>query len=86
MSRFSFRAHLRSAMTLILLVLLGLATPGCSWIQKNWTRKLEGDAEFPEWSQSMSGSARPKSSEAKPSGLLFDKRSQEIEKNLGGNF
>ncbi|WP_425617468.1 hypothetical protein NA78x_001146 [Anatilimnocola sp. NA78] len=58
--------------------LLGTAS-GCQWFEK-WR-----GPGFAPGSTDMGG-MRGKNPDAKPSGFLYDKRSQEIEKNLGGNF
>ena len=68
-------------------VVLGLCVSGCGWLRR--LKTPVGEEAFPAWSESMGSSVRGKAvekKEAKPSGLLFDKRSEEIEKNLGGNF
>ncbi len=70
---------------LALALLVSTALQGCGWL--NRFKTPEGDEAFPAWSQSMGSSVRGSNKQdGKPSGLLFDKRSQEIEKNLGGNF
>ena len=72
---------------LFLFLLTGVSLSGCGWLSR-WKTPV-GEEAFPAWSQTMGTSARGKEGEkkeAKPSGLLFDKRSAEIEKNLGGNF
>jgi hypothetical protein len=67
-------------------VALGFCLSGCSWLKS--LKTTEEDPAFPGWSNKMSSGVRTqgKEKEAKPSGLLFDKRSQEIEKNLGGGY
>ena len=59
---------------------------GCAWLKSLNPTQSEGT--FPGWSESMSSSVRGADEKkgAKPSGLLFDERSKQIEKNLGGNF
>ncbi len=42
-------------------------------------------AGFPQWNQSLGG-MRGTSKEAKPSGFFTDRRSEQIEQNLGGDF
>ncbi|QDU27301.1 hypothetical protein ETAA8_23880 [Anatilimnocola aggregata] len=53
---------------------------GCQWYEK-----LKGPG-FSHWNDSFGGGMRGKDPDAKPSGLFTDRRSEEIEKNLGGNF
>ena len=60
-------------------VLLLFAGGGCAWFEQ-----LRGPG-FPGWEQNGS-SVRGKNSDAKPSGFLYDRRSQQIEQSLGGNF
>ncbi len=72
----------------ILALLLAFSSlfSGCAWLKSLNPTQSEGT--FPGWSESMSSSARGADEKkgAKPSGLLFDERSKQIEKNLGGNF
>jgi hypothetical protein len=70
---------------LLLAAVLGalVASAGCQWCQSKWDR-LKGDG-FPEWSDSM-GAARGNASDAQPSGYFTDRRSEQIEKSLGGGF
>lgn len=42
-------------------------------------------AGFPQWNQSLGG-MRGASKDAKPSGFFTDRRSEQIEQNLGGDF
>ena len=69
----------------VLLALVALHS-GCSWLKS--LKQTESDASFPAWSQNMGGSARGSQGkkESQSSGLLFDERSKEIEKNLGGGY
>jgi hypothetical protein len=71
---------------LLIALALGFCLSGCSWLKS--LKTTEEDPAFPGWSNKMSSGVRAqgKEKEAKPSGLLFDKRSQEIEKNLGGGY
>jgi hypothetical protein len=66
---------------LFLLVLATLlCAPGCAWYDS-----LRGDG-FQTWNQSLGSGMRGTDPAAKPSGFFTDKRSDEIEKNLGGGF
>jgi hypothetical protein len=66
---------------LLLLVLTALVcAPGCAWFEA-----LQGDG-FQNWNQSLGSGMRGNDPAAQPSGFFTDKRSEEIEKNLGGGF
>jgi hypothetical protein len=58
-------------------------TGGCAWFQQGM-ETLKGPG-FPGWEESGNG-IRAKNADAKPSGFFTDRRSEQIEKNLGGNF
>ena len=79
----SFQRRIQS---LGLIVVLCSSLTGCAWLKSLNPTQSEGT--FPGWSESMSSSVRGADDKkgAKPSGLLFDERSKQIEKNLGGNF
>jgi hypothetical protein len=62
----------------------GFACAGCQTPRQFWD-SLKGDG-FPEWNNAMGGGVRGKSSDAKPSGFFTDRRSEQIEQNLGGGF
>lgn len=51
----------------------------------HWTDKLKGEG-FPAWSESIGAGARGHDPAAKPSGFFTDRRSEQIERNLGGGF
>jgi hypothetical protein len=65
-------------------LLLCLAAAGCASPREYW-EALKGDG-FPEWSENMGATARGDTSKAKPSGFFTDRRSEQIEKHLGGGF
>lgn len=67
-------------LALAALVSLPFASTGCNWLD---SMKGEG---FPQWSDSIENSARAKNPDAKPSGFFTDRRSEQIEKSLGGGF
>ena len=69
------------------LALAALLLPlgGCTTTPREYWEALKGDG-FPEWNESMGVGARGDSKAAKPSGFFTDKRSEEIEKSLGGGF
>ena len=56
------------------------ASAGCHWIDT-----LKGDG-FPAWSDSIGAAARGHNPSAQPSGFFTDRRSEQIEQNLGGGF
>lgn len=58
--------------------------PGCQW-SRNYYESLKGEG-FPEWSESLGASRAKDSSAVKPSGFFTDRRSEQIEKSLGGGF
>ena len=70
--------------TLLTIVLLLMILSGCQSPRQFWD-SLKGDG-FPEWSGQMAGGMRGKSSDVKPSGFFTDRRSEQIEQNLGGGF
>ena len=55
---------------------------GCAWFDQTM-QKLKGPG-FPGWEDA--NGMRGKNSDVKPSGFFTDTRSEQIEKNLGGNF
>lgn len=70
------RQRLATAVLATWLAVVLLTANGCAWFQQ-----LKG----PGFGYDTSGGGmRGKNTDAKPSGFLFDKRSEEIEKNLGG--
>jgi hypothetical protein len=62
---------------------LALCCTGCAWFQQG-VETLKGPG-FAGWEESGNG-IRAKNSNAKASGFFTDRRSEQIEKNLGGNF
>ena len=65
---------------LLLIAIAALvALPGCTWFDS-----LRGDG-FQTWNQSL-GTGMRDADAANPSGYFTDKRSEEIEKSLGGGF
>ena len=61
------------------LLLLASGFAGCAWVEK-WKGDIPKD-----WSKT-GGSMRGNNPDAKPSGLFMDRRSEQIEKNLGGDY
>src|SRR6266436_2962884 len=59
-----------------------LFTAGCTTTPTQYWEKLKGDG-FPGWSEAMGGGVRG-SKDSKPSGYFTDRRSEQIEKDLGG--
>ena len=60
--------------------MLAAVSGGCQWREQ-----LKGDG-FPAWSESLGAGARGQDSDARPSGFFTDRRSEQIERNLGGGF
>jgi hypothetical protein len=67
------------------LLIAALAGAGCQSTPRQLWNSLKGDG-FPEWNAAMSGNVRGHSASAKPSGFFTDRRSEQIEQNLGGGF
>jgi len=65
-------------------IVLLLLSSGCQSPRQFWD-SLKGEG-FPEWSGQMAGGVRGKASDAQPSGFFTDRRSEQIEQNLGGGF
>lgn len=65
-----------------IVVVLAAATTGCTTTPQKFWDSLKGDG-FPGWSESMAGSVRG-DKDAKSSGFFTDRRSEQIEKDLGG--
>ncbi len=66
---------------LLLVAIAALAAvPGCTWVDS-----LRGDG-FQSWNQSLGSGMRgdDDADAANPSGFFTDRRSEEIEKSLGG--
>jgi hypothetical protein len=51
----------------------------------HWREQLKGHG-FPAWSESLGAGARGSNADARPSGFFTDRRSEQIERNLGGGF
>jgi hypothetical protein len=56
---------------------------GNPWSQ--WNETIKGNG-FPAWNSALGEGARGSNPEAKPSGFFTDRRSEQIEQNLGGGF
>ena len=63
----------------LLLASLLISGSGCAWLEQ-----YKGPG-FPGWEDSGT-TFRGKDPNAKPSGFLWDRRSEQIERSLGGNF
>jgi hypothetical protein len=75
---------LASRLLLPLTALVLLASAGCQTPQA-WFDSLKGDG-FPEWNDQLGSNVRGANAQAKPSGFFTDRRSEQIEQNLGGGF
>jgi hypothetical protein len=62
------------------LIAAALMVSGCSWVDP-----LRGEG-FQGWNSGMSSGLRGNTKASKGSGYFFDRRAEEIEKNLGGGF
>jgi hypothetical protein len=60
-----------------------LFVAGCSTTPRQFWESLKGDG-FPEWSEKMSSNVRAPAQANKPSGFFTDRRSEQIERDLGG--
>lgn len=58
---------------------------GCTTTPRQYWESLRGEG-FPEWSDKTAAGIRGNSAAAKPSGFFTDKRSDQIEQDLGGGF
>jgi len=58
---------------------------GCATTPSEYWQALKGEG-FPEWNENMAAGSRGDPSRAKPSGFFTDRRSEQIEQNLGGGF
>jgi hypothetical protein len=70
---------------LLLSLVFALAAVGCKTTPRQYWESLKGEG-FPEWSETMGSGVRASASGAKPSGFFTDRRSEQIEKSLGGGF
>ena len=71
--------------TLASLAFASVLLAGCQTTPRQYWDSLKGEG-FPEWNSAMGGGVRGKSAEVKPSGFFTDRRSEQIEQNLGGGF
>ncbi len=67
-----------------ILILAGLLLTGCT-AASDFRETIKGNG-FTSWNESMSTGVRGKDTNAKPSGFFTDRRSEQIEQNLGGGF
>ena len=65
-----------------LLIVAALSAVGCTMSPRQYWESLKGEG-FPEWSEKMGG-VRGDTKSAQPSGFFTDRRSEQIEKDLGG--
>jgi hypothetical protein len=62
------------------LLMLAATSSGCAWLES-----LRGEG-FPEWNETIGENVRKAEPEAKPSGMFFSRKADQIESSLGGNF
>jgi len=60
-----------------------LSATGCSTTPRQFWESLKGNG-FPEWSDKLGASTRGPAAANKPSGFFTDRRSEQIERDLGG--
>ena len=70
---------------LLAMAAAGLSAPGCTMTPRQYWDSLRGEG-FPEWSDKTASGVRGDAKGAKPSGFFTDKRSDQIEQDLGGGF
>lgn len=66
---------------LLLLIFTVASHSGCAWLKNEI-----GGEEFQPWNSTLGSGMRGDTSKSKHSGFFFDRKSQEIEKSLGGGF
>jgi hypothetical protein len=66
-----------------LLLVAVVAASGCTTTPRQYWESLKGDG-FPGWSDNLGSSIRGSTQSAQPSGFFTDRRSEQIERNLGG--
>jgi hypothetical protein len=70
---------------LSLLVATAICAAGCTTTPQQAWDSLKGEG-FPGWSENLASSIRGDGKPAKPSGFFTDRRSEQIEQDLGGGF
>ena len=70
---------------LVPLTLLSLSLAGCCCSHGSCFSSLRGEG-FQGWNESLGAGVRSGESAAQPSGFFTDRRSDQIEQNLGGGF
>jgi hypothetical protein len=81
---FSRRSIQRFVLAAATLAVIGMSCPGCH-TPAQWFDSLKGEG-FPQWSEEMGSGMRGTGAKAEPSGFFTDRRSEQIEQNLGGGF
>jgi len=66
-------------------VTTAILTSGCTMSPRRYWESLRGEG-FPEWSDKAATGVRGNTKATKPSGFFTDKRSDQIEQDLGGGF
>jgi len=72
----------RQALLVIVFAAAALCAGGCTTTPRQFWESLKGDG-FPGWSDELASGVRA-NKDAKPSGFFTDRRSEQIEKDLGG--
>jgi hypothetical protein len=75
----------QTRMALSAILALELTALGCSVTPRQYWEALKGDG-FPQWSEKIGKGVSRDGQGAQPSGFFTDRRSEQIEQNLGGGF
>jgi hypothetical protein len=70
---------------LLVVIVVAAFTVGCSTTPRQVWESLKGDG-FPGWSDRLGSGIRGNPNSARPSGFFTDRRSEQIEQDLGGGF
>jgi hypothetical protein len=74
-----------SSLTRLVVLITAACTTGCTTTPRQCWESLKGEG-FPGWSESLASGARGNTKDARPSGFFTDRRSEQIERDLGGGF
>lgn len=78
-------AFLSQPLVVVATALALCALDGCTVTPREYWEALKGEG-FPGWDESNSTGMRGNTKDVKPSGFFTDRRSEQIEKSLGGGF
>ena len=77
--------HCRSLCQRLIVAAALACAAGCTITPRQYWQSLKGEG-FPGWSENLASTARGGGKSAEPSGFFTDRRSEQIEKDLGGGF